>query len=136
MYEFGADDQLTKVSSESAEVPAPSVVLERPDPTTGPRADGTLQVAMIFPTTGPLARLGDAARAGVRVAVNDVNAAGGVLGVPLELTNGDSGDGSAGPTEDAVDEAVSDGADVVIGGLAAADTTPLVDSVTTAGLRS
>ena len=89
---------------------------------------------MIFPTTGPLARLGDPARAGVRVAVDDVNAAGGVLGVPLQLTNGDSGDGSVGPTEATVEEAVNAGADLLVGGLAADDTTALVDSVTTAGL--
>jgi hypothetical protein len=134
VYQFGPDDRLTKVSSESAEVPPPAVTLDRPDPTTGPRADGVLHVAMVLPTAGPTARLAEAARAGVRVAVDELNQSGGVLGVPVQLTNGDAGDGSAGPTQAAVAEAVTAGADVVIGGIGADDTTALVDPVTSAGL--
>jgi ABC-type branched-subunit amino acid transport system substrate-binding protein len=134
VYQFGPDDRLTQVSTESAEVPLPELTLDRPDPTAGPRADGVLKIAMVLPTTGPLARQAAAARAGIRVAVDEVNQAGGVLGRPVQLTDVDAEDASTSATEAGVAAAVTGGNDVVIGGLAAADTTALVEPVTKAGM--
>jgi ABC-type branched-subunit amino acid transport system substrate-binding protein len=134
VYQFGADDRLSQVSTESAEVPTPQVTLDRPDPTTGPRADGVLKIAMVLPTTGPLARQALAARAGIRVAVDEVNQDGGVLGRPIQLTDVDGGDGGTSAAAAGVAAAVTGGNDVVIGGLAAEDTTALVEPTTTAGM--
>jgi ABC-type branched-subunit amino acid transport system substrate-binding protein len=133
VYQFDDRDRLTKVSTESAEVPAPEAI-SRPNPAVGPKADGVLHIAMVFPTTGPAAPLAEAARAGIRVAVAEVDDDGGVLGRTVELTNGDAGDGSPGATRTAVAAAVQAGADVVIGGVTAADTAALVEPVAAAGL--
>jgi ABC-type branched-subunit amino acid transport system substrate-binding protein len=134
VYQFDRRDRLAKVSTESAEVPAPAAPDGRPDPAVGPRADGVLHIAMVFPTTGPAASLAEAARIGIRVAVAEVDDDGGALGRPVRLTNVDAGDGSPAATRTAVAEAVQSGADVVIGGVTAADTAALVEPVTAAGL--
>jgi ABC-type branched-subunit amino acid transport system substrate-binding protein len=134
VYQFDGRDQLAKVSTESAEVPPPPEQNGRPNPGVGPRADGVLHIAMLFPSVGPATSLGDAARAGVRVAVAEINDGGGALGRPVELTDGDTGDGSPAATEAAVAAAVQAGADVIIGGVAGADTAALVEPVTSAGL--
>src|SRR5687768_11281739 len=56
---------------------------------TGPLKFGTL-----LPLTGTLAFLGPPEVAGVQLAINEINEAGGVLGAPVEVISGDSGDTS------------------------------------------
>lgn len=50
-----------------------------------PSGDGTVQIAAFLPATGPGARIGTPMTDAVRLAVSDINAAGGVLGNPLEV---------------------------------------------------
>ena len=52
-----------------------------PPPTQG---DGALTIGTLLPQTGSLAFLGPPEFAGVELAVKDINAAGGVLGKPVD----------------------------------------------------
>ena len=102
--------------------------------TSAPGAgDGVLTVATVLPTSGSLGDLGRAELAGVRLAVSDIDAAGGVFGraVALDVTDG----GDPATTDDAAlaADAVSGGADVVVGGGAQDLGVPLVAPVTDAG---
>ena len=62
--------------------------------------DGVLRIGVLMPASGAGASIGQSARAGIRVAVNLVNAAGGVNGAPVQLFIRDEG-------SDAVTAAVS-----------------------------
>ncbi|WP_454690439.1 branched-chain amino acid ABC transporter substrate-binding protein [Achromobacter aloeverae] len=52
-------------------------------------AQGALRIAVVGPTTGPVTQYGDMVRQGVDTAVEQINAAGGVLGRQLETVNVD-----------------------------------------------
>jgi ABC-type branched-subunit amino acid transport system substrate-binding protein len=78
-------------------------------------ATGTLTVGTLFPVTGTASYLGPAQPDGVALAVQDVNAAGGVLGKPVTLVQGDSGDVSTSTIEATFAALQAKNADVVIG---------------------
>src|ERR1700754_5259677 len=59
-----------------------------------PAGDGVLTIGSLLPQTGDLAFLGPPEFAGVDLAIKDINAAGGVLGKPVEQYKADSGDGT------------------------------------------
>lgn len=58
---------------------------------SSPRDASALVLGTVLPDTGSLAAYGPATQAAVRLAVEDANAAGGVLGSPVTLRPGDSG---------------------------------------------
>lgn len=62
-------------------------------PASGDDALGTspLRIGVLFDQSGPLREFGQAGRAGVELALAQVNAAGGVLGQPVEAVFGDAG---------------------------------------------
>ena len=66
-------------------------------------SDGQLHIGTVLPQTGNLAFLGPPEFAAVELAVNDINAAGGVLGKDVLLTQGDSGDTSTDIANQTVD---------------------------------
>lgn len=63
------------------------------------QAPSELRLGAIFPLTGSLAQLGDESFRGVELAVEERNAAGGVLGRPLRLVRADAPDEGAVATE-------------------------------------
>jgi branched-chain amino acid transport system substrate-binding protein len=63
------------------------------------QAPAELRLGAIFPLSGPLALLGDESFRGVEMAVEERNAAGGVLGRPLRLVRADAPDEAAAATE-------------------------------------
>src|SRR5687768_14077630 len=69
---------------------------EGPAPAAFGSGDGTgaLKIGTLLPLTGTLAFLGPPEVAGVQLAINEINEAGGVLGAPVEVISGDSGDTS------------------------------------------
>ena len=78
--------------------------------TAPPRAnDGVLRIGLFLPRTGPGAGLGEAMTAEIEAAVDAINAAGGVLDNPVELTAIDEG-GGTGPSE-----LLTEGVDAIIG---------------------
>lgn len=82
-----------------------------------PGRDDKLDLAYILPESGPLAFLGAPQINGVQLAVDDINAAGGVLGADVTLASGDEA-GDATQAKEAAARVVNAGADAVIGAAA------------------
>jgi ABC-type branched-subunit amino acid transport system substrate-binding protein len=130
VMKFDQNDKLVRQSIESAQAPPPTVQVPMVDPTLGPPADGELKIGMLLPTRGSNAALGAAERAGVRLAVKEINAAGGVLGRPITLVDGDE---SSDLTSTAA-TLLSKGVDAIVGPATSDDVAPIVDQVTGAGV--
>jgi hypothetical protein len=96
---------------------------------TGPLKFGTL-----LPLTGSLAYLGPPEVAGVQLAVNDINAAGGVLNAPAEVVTGDSGDTSTNIATQTVATLLQQGVNAIIGAASSDVTKTVIDTVTQAGV--
>ena len=96
-----------------ATAPMPTPTPSSPSPT--PIGDGVLRIGTLFPSSGGVAFIGPAQVAGVNAAVREINAAGGVGGVPVEVINRDSGDASTQKAEESFADLVAKGVDVVIG---------------------
>ncbi len=100
-----------------------------PRPSPGPLVLGTL-----LPVTGDMAHLGPPEQAAVKLAVHDINAAGGVLGQPVTVLDGDSGDAYSNLASQAVDRQLEQGVDAIVGGTGSAVTLGVVDKVVGAGV--
>ncbi|QSE84699.1 ABC transporter substrate-binding protein [Rhodococcus koreensis] len=98
-------------------------------PSTAPLKIGTL-----LPDTGSLAFLGPPMVAGTQLAVNDVNAAGGVLGQPVQLIPGDSGDTTTDTANTTVDRELAAGTQVIIGAASSSVSLKVIDKVSSAGV--
>ena len=88
----------------------------------------------MLPNTGSLAFLGPPEVAGVQLAVNDINAAGGVLDQPVTLIPGDSGDTTTDTANTTVDRLLAGGADVIVGAASSAVSLQVIDKITSAGV--
>jgi branched-chain amino acid transport system substrate-binding protein len=104
----------------TAQTPAP----------TGPAADkGKLVIADLAPETGTLSTLLDALRTPVRLAVDEINAAGGVNGQPVTLVTGDDG-GDEATVSRTVDALIAtNGARVIIGPASSPTAAGILDDV-------
>lgn len=98
-------------------------------PVTTPLSIGTL-----LPSTGSLAFLGPPMAAGVQLAVNDVNAAGGVLDAPVNLITGDSGDTTTDTANATVDRELAEGVSAIIGAASSAVSLQVIDKIASAGV--
>jgi ABC-type branched-subunit amino acid transport system substrate-binding protein len=134
--EYNNQDQIddSKTVFKTAKAPAAADV---PDvPVQGTRAgDGVLKIGTFLPVTGSLASLGPPEISGVRAAVKDINAAGGVLGKPVQVDEGDSSD-AQNPTvgTQTIDRELNDGVDAIVGAASSAVTLNVIDKVTSAGV--
>lgn len=80
------------------------------------RSDGHLVLAQLGPETGPYQALLEGLRRPVQLAVDEINAAGGVNGTPVKLVTGDEGTEDPAITAATFDRVVaSDLADAIIG---------------------
>jgi ABC-type branched-subunit amino acid transport system substrate-binding protein len=105
-----------------------------PVPVEGTRAgDGVLKIGTLLPVTGSLAFLGPPEIAGVDLAIKDINAAGGVLGKPVEVTKGDSGDTPEFANQ-TVDRLLGESVDAIVGAAASGVSLGVIDKVTGAGI--
>lgn len=96
--------------------------------------DGTLVIGTLLPQTGSLAFLGPPEFAGVALAAEEINAAGGVNGADVTIIDGDSGDTSTNIAAQTVDRLISQGADAIVGAASSSVTLTVIDKVTSAGL--
>lgn len=112
--------------------------LPTPTPTAsesvGPAGDGVLRIGTLFSMSGDVASSGAGMVAAVEVAVRDVNAAGGVLGQPVEAFYRDAGSADGASLESAFASLVARGIDVVIGPTNAALTERLLPLAADAGV--
>ncbi len=126
----GSENKTTYVkiaSPKSVEVPPRKAEGTRP-------GDGVLKIGSLLPQTGSLAFLGPPEFAGVELALEDINAAGGVLGKPVEYVAGDSGDTSTDTASQTVDRLLAANVDAIIGAASSAVSLSVVDKIVAAGV--
>ncbi|MAT03729.1 MAG: amino acid ABC transporter substrate-binding protein [Acidimicrobiaceae bacterium] len=93
-------------------------------------SDGVLTIGTILPVTGDLAFLGPPEIAGADLAVEDINAAGGVLGADVVLEQGDSGDTTTDTANLEVDRLLAAGSDAIVGAASSAVSKTVIDKIT------
>src|SRR3954471_12439566 len=107
---------------------------EGPAVVTGAAASGPLIFGTLLPQTGDLAFLGPPEIAGVKLAINDINAAGGVFGQPVQLVEGDSGDASTDTATQTVDRLLQSKVNAIIGAASSTVSLTVIDRITGAGV--
>ncbi len=113
----------------------PSSGESSPTESTAPvKGDGTLTIGELLPQTGDLAFLGPPEFAGVKTAINDINAAGGVLGKDVVEVSADSGDGTPDIAGAQSDKLLNAGVDAVIGAASSSVSLSVIDKITGAGV--
>ncbi len=105
-------------------------------PVEGTReGDGVLTIGTLLAQTGDLNYLGPPQFAGVALAIDEINEAGGVLGAEVVNIPGDSGDTNNPEVgADTVDRHLSENVDAIIGASASGVTRNVIDTVTGAGV--
>jgi ABC-type branched-subunit amino acid transport system substrate-binding protein len=98
------------------------------------KGDGVLRIGSLLPQTGDLAFLGPPEFAGVDLAVEEINAAGGVLGEPVEQFDADSGDDTADIAGAEVDKLFNNEVDAIFGAAASGVSVSVIDKITGAGV--
>ena len=135
VQEFGDDNRIDESLTEFRTATAPPEADVEEVPVTGTRAgDGVLKIGTLLPETGSLAFLGPPMIAGVQLAVNEINEAGGVLGQPVQIVTGDSGDTSTNIATQSVNRELGEGVDVVVGAASSSVTLTVIDQITAAGV--
>jgi len=94
----------------------------------------TLNFGTIIPVTGSLAFLAPPEVAASGFAVEDINAAGGVLGNQVVINQGDSGDATTDTANTEVDRLLAAGAQVIIGAASSGVSLTVIDKITSAGV--
>jgi branched-chain amino acid transport system substrate-binding protein len=98
------------------------------------KGDGTLVIGTLLPQTGDLAYLGPPEFAGVDLAVQQINEAGGVLGKEIVQSKADSGDGTPDIAGASVDKLLDANSDVIVGAAASGVSLSVIDKITGAGV--
>jgi branched-chain amino acid transport system substrate-binding protein len=90
-----------------------------------------LKIGTLLPQTGSLAQLGPPEIAGVDLAVQEINAAGGVLGADVEVEHTDSSDAEhAEVATQSVTDLISQDVSVIVGAASSSVTRNVIDDVT------
>ncbi len=116
---------------------ATSVSVEpEPELTSAPEAsgDGVLRIGVLAPSGGPSASQGLAQTAAVHAAAREINAAGGVLGAPVEIVVRTTGDASAELASQALAELIERGVDAVVGPVTAGQLDAVLPAAASAGI--
>jgi len=124
-------------STESSTTTAPSTETTVASTTTAAmtdNGDGVLTIGTLLPITGDLAFLGPPEVAGARLAIQDINAAGGVLGKDAVLEEGDSGDTNQDIANPEVDRLLSLHVDAIVGAASSAVSKLVIDKITGNGV--
>ncbi|MGF1576974.1 MAG: ABC transporter substrate-binding protein [Cyanophyceae cyanobacterium] len=91
--------------------------------------DSPVKLGALMPMTGDLQAFGENCLNGVRLAIEQINAAGGILGQEVEIVVGDT-QTAAQPAIDAANRLVSlEGVSAIVGALASGNTIPVATSV-------
>jgi branched-chain amino acid transport system substrate-binding protein len=91
---------------------------------------GPLRIAVLFPFTGDLSDFGEPFRQAAELAVNEINAAGGVNGQPIELVQGDSATSPQQAVEEARRLIELEGVSAIVGPAGSGETLPVAESIT------
>ena len=136
ILQFGEDNQLDEGATDYVLAGDSANATSDEGPAyAAPGATGEpLVIGTLLPLTGNLAFLGPPEVAGARLAVNDINAAGGVLGQPVQLIEGDSGDASTDTATQTVDRLLQGGVNAIIGAASSGVSLTVIDTITQAGV--
>ncbi|MFD1535878.1 ABC transporter substrate-binding protein [Nonomuraea guangzhouensis] len=99
----------------------------------GAKGDGVLTVGTLLPRTGLLSFIGPSISSGAKLAVEDVNAAGGILGKPVRLLETDSGDVEPDIGVTGAEELIDKKADLIVGPASNTLSLDIMDKVADAG---
>jgi branched-chain amino acid transport system substrate-binding protein len=127
-----ADGEMTD-STDDVAAPDDCTPAEPPAPTEG-GGDGVLKIGTLLPETGDLAFLGPPEFAGTELAVEEINAAGGVLGKDVEIAQGDSGDTNTEIAKTTATKHLADGVDAIIGAASSGVSFTVIDQITSANV--
>ena len=118
-----ADEVVEEEVVETTEAPATTAA---PTTTAAPAAD-PLVLASLMPLSGDLASLGPGIALGATLAVEQINAAGGINGQPVQLIEGDSGcDGAVALTS--LNDVIAQGAQGVMGAACSGTSLAILDT--------
>jgi ABC-type branched-subunit amino acid transport system substrate-binding protein len=133
---YGPDNRIDESLTEFRTAEASEEFQAMPnDPVTVERAgDGVLTIGTLLPETGNLAFLGPPEIAGVHLAIEDINAAGGYNGQPVVLVEGDSGDTTTDTAVQTVTRELAQGVDAIVGAASSSVSASVIDQITEAGV--
>jgi len=126
----GSSETAASSAAPAASSAAPSAAASE----AAPAATAACKIGTMLPQTGNLAFLGPPEFAGVDLAVAQINAAGGVLGSPLENLTGDSGDTSTDIASQTADSHIAAGVSAIIGAASSGVSLTVIDKITGAGV--
>ena len=128
-----SSDPVDDVTSAAEEVASDteSAVEEVTDECKSP---AVLVLGSMLPATGDLAYLGPPEFAGVEMALEEIDAAGGVLGSPITYIEGDSGDTSTDIASQTVDSQLAQGVNAIIGAASSGVSLTVIDKITSNGV--
>jgi branched-chain amino acid transport system substrate-binding protein len=132
---FGRDNHIDDAKTEfvGAGDEATQAKTQTPPPVTGKSGHvPALKFGGLLPHTGALASAGPPIFAGARLAVQEINEAGGVLGQPVEWVDGDDGTNPQTAATTA-DRFIGDGVQVIIGAAASGISAAVLPKVVAAG---
>ncbi len=111
---------------------------EKGDPSSVPESETTspepLRIGSLLPTTGTLAFLGPPEIAGVDLAINEINEAGGVLGQDVTITHRDSGDTTTDIATQSVTDLLSQNVNAIVGAASSGVSKTVINQITGAGV--
>lgn len=119
---------------ETAQPAASSAAPSSSAPAAATAGDGTLTIGTLLPQTGDLAFLGPPEFAGVQLAINEINEAGGVNGKPVTKIDSDSGDTKTDIASQSVDKLLQQKVDVVLGAASSGVSLTVIDKIVNAGV--
>ena len=136
LLQFGEDNKIddSKTEFQVAGDESKASTDAGPAPVATATTGGPLVIGTLLPLTGSLAFLGPPEVAGVQLAVQEINAAGGVLGAPVQLVEGDSGDTSTDTANTTVDRLLASNVNAIIGAASSSVSLTVIDKIAAAGV--
>ena len=136
LLQFGEDNKIddSKTEFQVAGDESQASTDAGPAPVATATTGGPLVIGTLLPLTGSLAFLGPPEVAGVQLAVQEINAAGGVLGAPVQLVEGDSGDTSTDTANTTVDRLLASNVNAIIGAASSSVSLTVIDKIAAAGV--
>jgi branched-chain amino acid transport system substrate-binding protein len=125
----GDDDETTDDTSTTAGDDTTTTAAAAPTN----EGDGTLKIGYLLPSSGGLAILGPPMVEAVKMAVEEINAAGGVLGKDIELVGQDDGT-DVDVANTAADQLLADDVDYIVGPAGSSVALGVLDKITGAGI--
>ncbi|MEL6384397.1 MAG: ABC transporter substrate-binding protein [Cyanobacteria bacterium J06626_18] len=121
---------LAACTGQTSDTATDSPVEGESDETVAAVAGDAVKIGALMPMTGDLQAFGETSLNGINLAVDEINAAGGVMGQPIEISLGDT-QTAAQPSIEAAQKLVSiEGVVAILGALSSGNTIPVAESIT------